>query len=108
MTVYRFKSRETGDLVMLRPHGQHLLEIIGKDPHSPGVLQPQEIPRAIERIRAAVAAEEAEQKQAADATDDEDEKAAEGAAVSLRMRSTPFIEMLERCLKAGVEVVWGV
>ncbi|MGC4395570.1 DUF1840 domain-containing protein [Hydrogenophaga sp. T2] len=108
MTVYRFKSRETGDLVMLRPHGQRLLEIIGKDPHSPGVLQPEEIPRAIERLRAAVAAEEAEQKPAADEADGDDDKAAERAAVSLRMRSAPFIEMLERCLKAGVEVVWGV
>jgi len=107
MSVYRFKSRETGDLMMLRPHGQRLLEIIGKDPDRPGVLPPAEIPRAIERIRAAVAAEEAEQKQAAEAAD-EDEKAAEGTAVSLRMRSTPFIEMLERCLKADVEVVWGV
>jgi hypothetical protein len=29
-------------------------------------------------------------------------------AVSLRMRSAPFIEMLQRCAKAEVEVVWGV
>ena len=28
--------------------------------------------------------------------------------VSLRMRSAPFIEMLERCDKAGVDIVWGV
>lgn len=109
MSVYRFKSRETGDLMMLRPHGQRLLEILGKDPDRPGVLLPEEIPGAIQRIRAAVAAEEAEQKKAAEAADGDDEdKAAEGTAVSLRMRSTPFIEMLERCLKAGVEVVWGV
>ena len=38
MSLYRFKSRETGDLVMLKPHGQRILEILGKDPHQPGIL----------------------------------------------------------------------
>ena len=47
MSVYRFKSRETGDLVMLKPHGQRLLEILGKDPAAPGVLLPQDMPRAL-------------------------------------------------------------
>ena len=28
--------------------------------------------------------------------------------VSLRMRSLPSIEMLQRCQQAGVEIVWGV
>lgn len=108
MSVYRFKSRETGDLVMLRAHGQRLLEILGKDPDHPGVLLPQDMPVAIEAIRAAVRAEEAEQKRL------QEEAAARGEpppafeTVSLRMRSTPFIDMLQRCQQAGVEVVWGV
>ena len=28
--------------------------------------------------------------------------------IALRVRSTPFIEMLERCRAADVEVVWGI
>jgi hypothetical protein len=108
MTVYRFKSRETGDLVMLRPHGQRLLEILGKDPDVPGVLLPDDIPRAIEAIRAAVVAEEAEQKRQAEEAAARGESPPPAESVSLRMRSVPFIEMLERCMKAKVEVTWGV
>ena len=108
MSVYRFKSRETGDLVMLGPHGKRMLEILGKDTDHAGVLVPADIPAAIDAIRAAVVAEEADQKR------QREEAAAKGEppplfeTVSLRMRSTPFIEMLQRCQQAGVEVVWGV
>ncbi len=108
MTVYRFKSRETGDLVMLRPHGKRLLEILGKDPDVPGVLLPDDIPRAIDAIRAAVVAEEAEHKRLAEEAQASGEPQPDVDSVSLRMRSAPFIEMLERCRKAGVEVTWGV
>ena len=43
MALYRFKSRETGDLVMLQPHGQRILEILGKDPQAPGIIRPEEM-----------------------------------------------------------------
>ena len=28
--------------------------------------------------------------------------------ISLRLRATPFMEMLQRCHQAGVEVIWGI
>jgi len=108
MSLYRFKSRETGDLVMTSAHGQRLLEILGKDPSGPGIVLPEQMPGAIEAIRQAVAAEEAEQQRL------REEAAARGEVppsfdpVSLRMRTLPFVEMLRRCQQAGVEVVWGV
>ena len=37
MSLYRFKSRETGDLVMLQPTGKRILDILGKDPDAPGI-----------------------------------------------------------------------
>ena len=43
MSLYRFKSRETSDLVMLQPHGQRILEALGKDPDAPGIIQPAEM-----------------------------------------------------------------
>jgi hypothetical protein len=106
MSVYRFKSRETGDLVMLKQHGKILLEIMGKDPSGPGIIQPAEMSGAVKAIRAAVAADEARQKRQEE--DDTDDAASSSDVVSLRMRSTPFIEMLQRCEKAGVDIVWGV
>lgn len=107
MSVYRFKSRETGDLVMLKQHGQRMLEILGKDPSGPGIIQPGEMTGAVQAVRDAVAADDAaRQKQRAE-EDGTGEETPE-ATVSLRMRSAPFIEMLQRCEKAGVEIVWGV
>ncbi len=108
MSIYRFKSRETGDLVMLAPHGKRMLEIIGKEPGSQGIVLPQQMPAAIQALRDAVVLEEAEQKRQIEEARANGDLPPEFDHVSLRMRSAPFIEMLQRCEKAGVEVVWGV
>ncbi|MBL8390147.1 MAG: DUF1840 domain-containing protein [Hydrogenophaga sp.] len=108
MSLFRFKSRETGDLVMLAPSGKRILEILGKDPSVSGIIRPEEMAGAIEALRAAVLAEEASQQRAREEAQAQGEPAPQFDAVSLRMRSAPFIEMLQRCVKADVEVVWGV
>ena len=107
MSLYRFKSRETGDLVMLQPHGQRILEILGKDIQS-GIIQPAEMPTAVDAIKAAVLAEEAEQKRLREQAQAQGEVPPDFDSVSLRLRSTPFVEMLQRCAQAQVEIVWGV
>jgi len=107
MSVYRFKSRETGDLVMLQQHGQRMLEILGKRLSGPGIIQPSEMDAAVQKIRAAVAADDAaRQKHPPEEKGDEED--APRDPVSLRMRAAPFIEMLQRCEQANVEIVWGV
>ncbi len=108
MSLYRFKSRETGDLVMLEQHGKRLLEILGKDPSGPGVVMHQQMPAAIQSIRDAIVIEEADQKKLIEEAAARGDVAPVFDSVSLRMRSAPFIEMLERCEKAGVDIVWGV
>jgi hypothetical protein len=108
MSVYRFKSRETGELVMLEPHGKRILQILGKDPSGPGVVLPDQMPAAVEALRAAAVEEEASRKRLKDEAQARGEPAPDFDPVSLRMRSAPFIEMLQRAEKAGVEVVWGV
>lgn len=108
MSLYRFKSRETGDLVMLEQHGRRLLEIMGKDASGPGVLQPQQMPAAVQALRDAVVAEEAEQKRQREEAQAKGDPAPEFDAVSLRLRVAPFIEMIHRCEQAGVDIVWGV
>ncbi|WP_137919151.1 DUF1840 domain-containing protein [Hydrogenophaga sp. 2FB] len=108
MSIFRFKSRETADLVMLQAHGKRMLEIVGKDPSGPGVIQPSQMPAAVDAIHAAVAYDEAKQKRLKEEAIQRGEPPPEFEAVSLRMRSTPFVEMLQRCEKAGVDIVWGV
>jgi hypothetical protein len=107
MALYRFKSRETGDLVMLGRDGKRILEVLGKDPSGPGIIQPSEMEAAVQALRDAAKAEEEERQRLVE------EAQAKGEVppdfdIALRVRAAPFIEMLERCRKADVEVVWGV
>jgi hypothetical protein len=108
MSLYRFKSRETGDLVMLRPHGQRILEILGKDPEGPGILVPEQMPAAMAALKEAVRQEEAMQQKLKDEAEARGELPPAFDPVNLRVRSAPFIEMLQRCEKARVDIVWGV
>ena len=78
--LYKFKSKATGDLIMLEPNGRRMLEIVGKEPGPKGIILAQDMPVAIAALE----------------------------AISLRQRAVPFIEMLKRCQKADHEVVWGV
>ena len=49
MAVVRFKSRETGDLVMLGPVAKRVLGIVGKDAEASGILLPDQIPAVARR-----------------------------------------------------------
>lgn len=108
MSLYRFKSRETGDLVMLEPTGQRVLEILGKDPSGPGIILPEQMAAAVQSLRQAVEEEEAEHKRLKEEAEANGEVPPEFDVVSLRLRCAPFIEMLQRCEQAGIEIVWGV
>ncbi|MDO9480016.1 MAG: DUF1840 domain-containing protein [Hydrogenophaga sp.] len=108
MSLYRFKSRETGDLVMLEPTGQRVLDILGKDPSGPGIILPEQMAAAVQALRDAVVQEEAEQKRLKEEAEANGDLPPEFDVVSLRLRCAPFIEMLQRCEQAGVEIVWGV
>jgi hypothetical protein len=107
--LYKFKSKATGDLIMLEPNGRRVLQIIGKDPAPKGIILPEEMPSAISALEAAIAREEQEEQDAA-AEAKADAKAVPrgGDNVSLRQRAVPFVDMLRRASGAGKEVVWGV
>ena len=42
--LYKFKSKNTGDVIMLEPHGRQVLEIIGKAPGPTGIILPRATP----------------------------------------------------------------
>jgi hypothetical protein len=113
--LYKFKSKGTGDLIMLQPNGRRMLEIIGKvnrddsdSTAAKGIILPEQMPAAITALLAAVAKEEEEQKAAVADALAQHQPAPRFDAISLRQRTLPFIEMLRRCEKAGHAVVWGV
>lgn len=106
--LYKFKSKATGDLIMLEPNGRSVLQVIGKDAGPKGIIQPPEMAAAISALEAAVARDDAERQAAADDAKAKGEAAAHGEGISLRQRAVPFIDMLRRAEKANESVVWGV
>lgn len=109
--LFKFKSKATGDLIMLEPNGRRVLQIIGKDPSNTGIILPAQMAAALAALESAIAAEEALIQAAKLAKSAEFQMSANAAisdAVPLRQRSVPFMELLKSSQKAGVEIVWGV
>jgi hypothetical protein len=107
--IYKFKSPAAGDLIMLGPQGDQLLRLLGREPAAQGVIEPADMPAALQLLQAAVAAAEAPTNAPTNAP------AADGAgpdapppAVGLRQRLWPMVEMLRRAHAAEARIVWGV
>jgi hypothetical protein len=106
--LYKFKSKAAGDLIMLEPNGRRVLEIIGKDAGPKGIILPEEMPAATQKLEAAIAQEETEHQAAVEAAKAKGHVPPTLGDVSLRQRAVPFLDMLRRASAAGKEIVWGV
>ena len=112
--LYKFKSKATGDLIMLEPQGKHILKLIGKEPGAKGIILPHEMLPAIDALNAAVVQEELAIQAAKEAGKAEGDggaaaPVAEGPrTIGLKQRVVPFIDMLRRAHAEDKEVVWGV
>jgi len=102
--IYKFKSKATGDVIMLGPNGDQLLQLLGREPAPKGIIEVADMGAAISVMQGAVQAEEA---RIAAASDDDGGGGASGQGVSLRQRLWPMIEMLKRAQAAKEPVVWG-
>jgi hypothetical protein len=107
--LYKFKSKTTGDVIMLQPNGRRVLEIIGKEAQTgKGIILPEQMPAAVAALEAAIAQEDADRAAAVAQALANHEAPPRFEAISLRQRALPFIDMLHRCEQAGHEIVWGV
>ena len=110
--LYKFKSKATGDVIMLGPNGDQVMRTVGRQPAAKGIFEVAAMAAVLAALEAAVAAEEAAGAKpaaaAAAAADGESEAQTGAAAVSLRRRVWPLVEMLRRAQQAGEPVVWGV
>lgn len=97
--LYKFKSKNAGDVIMLEPNGRKILEIIGKDAGPKGIILPEQMPAAIQALQDAITLEE---------SGDAEAGAVPGDVLGLRQRAMPFVDMLKRNHKSGDDVVWGV
>ena len=95
--LYKFRSKAAGDVIMLQPHGDQLLTLIGRTPSAKGIIEVSDMPAVIEALRNATAQDDAPV----------DEPSGE-RGVGLKQRVWPMIQMLERSHAAGEPIVWGV
>jgi cyclopropane-fatty-acyl-phospholipid synthase len=56
--LYKFKSKATGDLIMLEPDAKRLLKIMGREDQIKGIFLADQLPLAIAALESAVAKEE--------------------------------------------------
>jgi len=93
--LVKFDSK-VGGMTMFGDIAVALLKAMGNSGTVPGALLAKDIPPALERLKAAVAAAPAQES----ARHEEESK------VSLRQRAYPLIELFERAAKAGADVLW--
>ena len=112
--LYKFKSKATGDLIMLEPQGKQILKLIGKEAGAKGIILPSEMMAAIDALHAAVEQEALAIHAAKDAAATAEPQVETPSVVdgprtiSLKQRVVPFIDMLRRAHAEDKEVVWGV
>jgi hypothetical protein len=110
--LYKFKSKVTGDLIMLQPNGQRVLELIGKhsaaEPSVQGILLPEQMPAALAALEAAIRREEETRARAIAQAQAEHAAPPRFEAISLRQRALPFMEMVRQCQKDKAPITWGV
>lgn len=109
--LYRFKSKASGDVVMVEAHAHRVLQAMGREPSARGIVTVAQLPEVIAALRAAVQADEAvraesgNRSDAAPAADDDPEHP---HGLGLRQRAWPMLDLLERSLSEGADVMWGV
>ena len=108
--LYKFKSKSSGDVIMLEPNGKRVLEIIGKaslgQSARQGIVLPEQMPAAIAALERAIELEDQAREQALQAALSRGEDAPASEFIALRVRAKPFIDMLRRCHKDDNPIVW--
>jgi hypothetical protein len=99
-----FTTKASGDVTMLDAHAKQVLDLIGKDFGTRGVITAAEASAAAAKLRSAGGNSGGrmnvdQEKQAEDAGAD---------TVPLSTRVQPFVEMLEASAKQGKDILWGV
>ena len=110
--LFEFRSRATGTVIMTDAVGRKVFEVLGREPEPRGILTVEQLPEAIGRLRAAIAAERAEIARSAGEAraggTPAEEPAEPPSLISFAQRALPLIEMFERAAAARRDVTWGV
>ncbi|MEJ2360255.1 MAG: DUF1840 domain-containing protein [Gammaproteobacteria bacterium] len=99
-----FTTEAYADITMFGDVAITLLRMMGHSGTVPGAMRAEDIPAALERLKSALAEENAKAQDdiVRAETDDDDEP-----PVSLSTRALPLADLLDAAAKAGVSVMWS-
>ena len=98
-----FTCKAYADITMFGNVAVSLLKLMGHSGTVPGALVAAEVPRALERLRAGIAAHG---DTPAPAGDDDSDREKDEPVVRLSQRALPLIELLEAAAKDECDVMW--
>lgn len=96
-----FKTKAYPDITMFGDVAVRLLRLMGHSGTVPSAVRAEDVPAALEKLKAAIAEEK---RKAAEQPPDEDDE--DGPPVPLANRALPLIELLEAAADQGCDVVW--
>tara|TARA_R110000782_G_scaffold125788_3_gene217431 strand:- start:596 stop:916 length:321 start_codon:yes stop_codon:yes gene_type:complete len=99
-----FSSNATGDIIMFGDVAERMLELMGHSGTIPGAIAAKDVPVVLERLKAAIEAQnnEGHESDGMDVEiDDED-----APQVSIAGRAFPLVQMLSRAAEEGCSVMW--
>ncbi len=99
-----FRTDVHADILMFGDIAVQLLKLMGHSGTVPGALLAEDVPAALERLRAALAAQPVAPPKAADREDAETDE--NEPPVSLAHRALPLIELLAAAATARCDVLW--
>lgn len=109
--IVTFRSKAAGDVLMFGDVAHKMMEIMGKPAEAKGIVTVEQLPAAMQRLRAAIAADKERLQGMAPEDLPQVEVAPDGSRrpyVSLTQRATPLLELLDWSLKKRAPVVWGI
>lgn len=106
--LYCFKSKAAADVIMMADSAEAVLGLMGRDLSPQGILIAAELPGYIQKLEAGVAEDDAQFQRAIDEAVAAGQPAPRRQGVTLRQRAWPLRDLMQRSLKEGADVVWGV
>ncbi len=100
-----FKTKAYANITMFGDVAVQLIRMMGHSGAVPGVILADDVPDALDRLKAAIDEEKRRAPAEPVEPDDEDDEDGE-PPVSLANRALPLIELLEAAAKRRVNVMW--
>jgi hypothetical protein len=101
--IVTFRSKAHADIMMFGDIAVNLLKLMGHSGTVPGALLAEDVPKALDRLREAVAVNKAATADESDRVQDDDSSE---RPVYLAHRALPLIDLLTAAATAKCDVMW--